>query len=146
MDRFVGFLTFLDRPKPGASDTIDTLGRLGVAVKLITGDSKRVAQHVASLVGLPHDRVLTGSEMLALHEEALWHAAERTDLFVEVDPNQKERIILALKRWAMSLGFLATASTMRRPCMRPTRACRSTMPSMSPAKRPISYCWSGTST
>ena len=103
---FVGFLTFLDRPKPGASDTIDALGRLGVAVKLITGDSKRVAQHIASLVGLPHDRVLTGGEMLALHEEALWHAAERTDLFVEVDPNQKERIILALKKMGHVVGFL----------------------------------------
>jgi len=103
---FVGFLTFLDRPKPGASDTIDALGRLGVAVKLITGDSKRVAQHIASLVGLPHDRVLTGGEMLALHEEALWHAAERTDLFAEVDPNQKERIILALKKMGHVVGFL----------------------------------------
>ena len=103
---FVGFLTFLDRPKQGTSDTIEALGRLGVAVKLITGDSKRVAQHVAALVGLAHDRVLTGGEMLALHEEALWHIAERTDLFVEVDPNQKERIILALKKMGHVVGFL----------------------------------------
>jgi Mg2+-importing ATPase len=50
--------------------------------------------------------VLTGGEMLALHEEALWHAAERTDLFVEVDPNQKERIILALKKMGHVVGFL----------------------------------------
>jgi Mg2+-importing ATPase len=143
---FVGFLTFLDRPKPGASDTIAGLGRLGVTVKLITGDSKRVAQHVAALVGLAHDRVLTGREMLALHDEALWHAAERTDLFVEVDPNQKERIIIALKKMSHVVGFSAMASTMRRPCMPPTRVCRSTMPWTLLERRPISCCWSGTST
>jgi Mg2+-importing ATPase len=103
---FAGFLTFLDHPKPGASGTIADLARLGVAVKLITGDSKLVAQHVAALVGLRADRVLTGHEMLALHDEALWHVAERTDLFVEVDPNQKERIILALKKMGHVVGFL----------------------------------------
>jgi Mg2+-importing ATPase len=103
---FAGFLTFLDRPKPGASDTIAALARLGVAVKLITGDSKLVAQHVAALVGLRADHVVTGAEMLALNDEALWHVAEHTDLFVEVDPNQKERVILALKKMGHVVGFL----------------------------------------
>src|SRR5207244_5525790 len=72
----------------------------------ITGDSKLVAQHVAALVGLRADRVLTGRDLLALNDEALWHAAEHTDLFVEVDPNQKERIILALKKMGHVVGFM----------------------------------------
>ena len=50
--------------------------------------------------------MLTGGELDELHDEALWHAAERTDLFVEVDPNQKERIILALKKMGHVVGFL----------------------------------------
>ena len=50
--------------------------------------------------------MLTGRELDELHDEALWHAAERTDLFVEVDPNQKERIILALKKMGHVVGFL----------------------------------------
>jgi Mg2+-importing ATPase len=54
---FVGFITFLDRPKEGAGEAIDALTRLGVSVTIITGDSKLVAQHVASLVGLPADSV-----------------------------------------------------------------------------------------
>jgi P-type Mg2+ transporter len=103
---FRGFVTFLDRPKPGVDRAIADLASLGVSVKLITGDSKPVAVHLAGLVGLSATRVLTGSELDELHDEALWHAAERTDLFVEVDPNQKERIILSLKKMGHVVGFL----------------------------------------
>jgi Mg2+-importing ATPase len=102
----IGLLTFYDRPKAGAAGAIAQLQRHGVAVKLITGDSRRVAQHVAGLVGMRADRVLTGDELDRVHDEALWRAAERTDLFVEVDPNQKERIILALKKAGHVVGFL----------------------------------------
>ena len=103
---FVGFVTFLDRPKEGASKAIADLARLGVSVKLITGDNKLVAQHVAGLVGMHTDRVLTGAELDSIHDEALWRAAEQTDLFVEVDPNQKERIILSLKKMGHVVGFI----------------------------------------
>jgi Mg2+-importing ATPase len=104
--RFAGFLTFLDRPREGIVEAIADLARLGVSVKIISGDSALVTQHVARLVGLRPERVITGAELRALHDEALWHAAEQTDLFVEVDPNQKERIILALKRTGHVVGFL----------------------------------------
>ena len=103
---FAGFVTFLDRPKEGVSNTIAELDRLGVQIKLITGDSGAVAMHVASAVGLPCGRVLSGLQLDELHDDALWHAAENTDLFVEVDPNQKERIILALKKTGHVVGFL----------------------------------------
>jgi Mg2+-importing ATPase len=103
---FVGFVTFLDRPKEGVVEAINALAGLGVSIKLITGDSKLVAQHVASLVGLPADSVLTGRQLDDLHDEALWRLAERTSLFVEVDPNQKERIILSLKKMGHVVGFL----------------------------------------
>lgn len=101
-----GFLTFADRLKAGASETIAELGRLGVAVKVITGDSVPVARHVAGQVGLRPDRVLSGADLDELHDEALWREAERTDVFAEVDPNQKERIILALKKKRHVVGFL----------------------------------------
>jgi Mg2+-importing ATPase len=102
----LGFLAFLDRPREGAAEALTDLGRLGVAVKVITGDSRLVAQHVARLVGLPAERVVTGAQLDELHGEALWHAAERTDMFVEVGPDQKERIILALKKTGHVVGFL----------------------------------------
>ncbi len=72
-----GFLTFLDRPKEGVGDALADLGALGVSVKLITGDSRLVAQHVAGLVGLRAERVLTGRQLDELHDEALWRAAEQ---------------------------------------------------------------------
>ncbi len=103
---FVGFLTFLDNPKQGAAEALAELRALGVSVKLITGDTKLVAQHVASKIGMHPDRVLTGKQLDELHDEALWRSAESTDLFVEVDPNQKERIILSLKKMGHVVGFL----------------------------------------
>jgi Mg2+-importing ATPase len=103
---FAGFLTFLDRPKEGARLAISELAAMGISIKLITGDNRLVARNVAGLVGLSTSRVLTGADLDELHDEALWHAAEKTDLFVEVDPNQKERIILALKKMGHVVGFL----------------------------------------
>ena len=103
---FMGFLTFFDRPKAGVSEALTGLAELGVSVKVITGDSGLVAQHIASLVGMRADRLLTGRELDDLNDEALWHAAETTDLFAEVDPNQKERIILSLKKMGHVVGFL----------------------------------------
>jgi Mg2+-importing ATPase len=103
---FAGFVTFLDAPKAGVQEALDGLRQLGVSVKLITGDSALVARHVATLVGMNAARVVTGRELERLHDEALWHAAGVTDVFAEVDPNQKERIILALKKTGHVVGFL----------------------------------------
>ncbi len=103
---FAGFLTFLDRPKPLVRETLAEHAALGVSVKVITGDTQLVAQHVAAAVGLRGECVLTGRQLDELHDEALWQAAERTDIFAEVDPNQKERIILALKKTGHVVGFL----------------------------------------
>jgi Mg2+-importing ATPase len=103
---FSGFLVFSDRPKAGAKEAIAALAERGVAVKLITGDNQLVARHVASLVGFRSVNLLTGAALDELHDEALWREAERTDVFAEVDPNQKERIILSLKKMGHVVGFL----------------------------------------
>jgi Mg2+-importing ATPase len=103
---FEGFLLFLDPPKPDAARAIADLRRLGVELKVITGDSHRVALHVARAVDLPVRGVMTGAQLDELHDEALWHLAERTTIFAEVDPNQKERIIAALRRTGHVVGYL----------------------------------------
>jgi Mg2+-importing ATPase len=103
---FQGFLTFLDRPKQGAREALVDLARLGVSVKIITGDNRLVAEHLAGLVGIASPRVLSGAELDRLQGEALWQAAEGIDLFVEVDPRQKERIIGALRKRGHVVGFL----------------------------------------
>jgi Mg2+-importing ATPase len=103
---FRGFLLFLDPPKPDAQALLADLARLGVGLKIITGDNRRVAAHVAAAVGLDHTRTVTGSRLAGLRDEALWSVAERTDVFAEVDPDQKERIVLALKRAGRVVGYL----------------------------------------
>ena len=103
---FAGFLLFLDPPKEGVRETLATLRDMGIQLKVITGDNRYVAAHLARMVGLQAENMLTGSELTAMRDEALWHVAERTDLFVEVDPNQKERIILALKKTGHVVGYL----------------------------------------
>jgi len=103
---FEGFLQFFDPPKPEAAQAIADLRRLGVELKVITGDSRRVALHVAQAVALPVRGVLTGAELDNLHDEALWQRAEHTTIFAEVDPNQKERIINALRRMGHVVGYL----------------------------------------
>ncbi|MFN2197073.1 MAG: magnesium-translocating P-type ATPase [Anaerolineales bacterium] len=103
---FMGFLLFLDPPKPGVQATIAKLEELGVTLKIITGDNRLVAQHTGQVIGLGDFKLLTGSELDDLRDEALWHAVEQTTIFAEVDPNQKERIILALKKRGNVVGYL----------------------------------------
>jgi Mg2+-importing ATPase len=103
---FLGFLLFFDPPKPGVQEVIADLADLGVKLKIITGDNRLVALHTAEAVGLKVEGVLTGAEMDDLHDEALWQAVERTTLFVEVDPNQKERILLALQKRGHVVGYM----------------------------------------
>ncbi len=103
---FEGYLLFFDPPKPDVKETILRLKQRGVSLKIITGDNKLVASHIASTIGLESVTIMTGSEMEKLSDEALWHAAEKTDIFAEVDPNEKERIILALKKTNHVVGYM----------------------------------------
>ncbi|UCF29292.1 MAG: magnesium-translocating P-type ATPase [Chloroflexota bacterium] len=103
---FEGFLLFFDPPKPGVSETISKLASLGVDLKIITGDNKLVAMHTAEVIGMQLDKVMTGSELNNLHDEALLQAVENTNLFAEVDPNQKERIITSVQKRGHVVGYM----------------------------------------
>ena len=103
---FRGFLVFYDPPKPDAARTIHDLNRLGIRIKVISGDNRYVTAHLAEAVGLDAKSMLTGEALATLKDEALWHLAPRTDLFVEIDPQQKERIVRALQRTGHSVGYL----------------------------------------
>ncbi|MEO8562246.1 MAG: magnesium-translocating P-type ATPase [bacterium] len=103
---FAGFLLFFDPPKADVAQAIQDLHARGVQLKIITGDNQKVARHVAEAVRLPFTEVLTGRELAEMSDPALWHRAERTTIFAEVDPNQKERIILALKKTGHVVGYM----------------------------------------
>jgi len=103
---FAGFLLFLDPPKSGMAETLKALAARGIRVKMISGDNRYVASHLAETIGLPHRNVLTGGELAKLTREALFARAARTDIFAEIDPNQKESIIAALRRRGHVVGYM----------------------------------------
>lgn len=103
---FIGFILFLDPPKADVKQTINDLAENGVQLRIITGDNKLVAVHIAEAVGIKVTNVLTGAELMKLSNEALWNVVETTNVFAEVDPNQKERIILALKKRKHVVGYM----------------------------------------
>jgi Mg2+-importing ATPase len=79
---------------------------MGVAVKMITGDNPLVAASVAKQVGLPEARLLTGGDLHKLSDDALRAQVSTTDIFAEIEPNQKERIILALRKAGHVVGYV----------------------------------------
>jgi Mg2+-importing ATPase len=101
-----GFLTFADPVKPGAADAIRSLAELGVTVKMITGDNRHAAEHVAAAVGLPIDTILTGSMIGEWGDETLTSRVSTVSVFAEIDPLHKERIVSALRRVDHTVGYL----------------------------------------
>lgn len=103
---FFGFLIFSDPVKAGVADAIRNLKRLGISLKIVSGDNHRVVAHVSQEVGLAGANILTGSELREMTNEALLVRARDVDVFAEIEPNQKERIILALKKSGNVVGFM----------------------------------------
>jgi len=103
---FLGFLVLFDPPKEGIVQTIGRLRQLGIALKIITGDNHLVAASVGKQIGLAQARILTGPDLRHMSDEALMVRLRDADLFAEVEPNQKERIILALKKSGYVVGYM----------------------------------------
>ncbi len=101
-----GFLAFLDPPKAGAREALTALGKLGIALKVVTGDNEQVTRHVCGELGLEIAGTLTGPEVAALTDEALLARVDDTTLFCRVTPPQKSRIIRALRRKGHVVGYL----------------------------------------
>ena len=103
---FSGFAVFLDPPKASAGATIQAMAAAGISVKVLTGDNELVTRHVFAEIGVPVTGVLTGDALTHLSEEALIGQLPRVNLFCRVNPQQKLRILLALKRLGHVVGFM----------------------------------------
>ncbi|WP_020076796.1 magnesium-translocating P-type ATPase [Cryocola sp. 340MFSha3.1] len=101
-----GFLVFADAVRPDAAASLARLTALGVEVKIATGDSATVAERVCDRLGMVRRGTLTGDEVDALDDRALIDAARATTIFARVSPEQKARIVLALRRKGRAVGFL----------------------------------------
>jgi P-type Mg2+ transporter len=103
---FLGFLVLFDPPKTNILDTITQLKNLGVSLKVITGDNRLVAGNVSQQMGLSRTKIITGPELRKLSDEALLRRVVDADVFAEIEPNQKERIILALRKAGNVVGYM----------------------------------------
>lgn len=95
---FAGFILLEDPVKKGITETIEELKKLQVHLKIITGDNKNVARSIALKIGIKNPVVMTGQELFKTSPEALNHLARKTHIFAEVEPQQKERIVQALRK------------------------------------------------
>lgn len=103
---FLGLLVFFDPLKDGIMDVVKTLEETGVRLKIITGDSRFVAASVAERMNLSNQSILTGSRIREMSNEALMKRVREVDIFAEIEPNQKERIILALRKSGNVVGYM----------------------------------------
>jgi P-type Mg2+ transporter len=102
----VGYIAFLDPPKESTAQAIAMLHQHGVRVKVLTGDNDAVTRKICSQVGMEVDRIVLGSDLERMNDAALALAAEEVDVFAKLSPEQKARVIGALREHGHVVGFL----------------------------------------
>jgi len=102
----IGFLAFLDPPKESTVEAIAALGEYGVAVKILTGDNDAVTKSVCKQVGLSAERILLGSDVEQMDDAKLAAEAEHTNVFAKLSPQQKARIVTALRANGHTVGYM----------------------------------------
>lgn len=101
-----GFAAFLDPPKPGIVPVLDGLKQNGVTVVIMTGDNQYVTRKIAQDVGLKADHIVLGGEVDTMDDAALAYQAEHGAIFARVSPEQKNRVIVALKTRGHVVGYI----------------------------------------
>jgi len=102
---FGGFILLEDPIKSGIAETLEELQKLQVHLKIISGDNKNVAKSIALKIGIKNPVVMTGQEIFNVSPEALKHLVRKVHIFAEVEPQQKEHIIQALRK-TYSVGYM----------------------------------------
>jgi Mg2+-importing ATPase len=101
-----GYVAFLDPPDPSVPETLAQLRAAGVSLKILSGDSELVTRTICERVGLRHERVVLGGDLDRMTDPALWVVVDQVDIFARVSPNQKNRVIHALKHQGHVVGYL----------------------------------------
>lgn len=103
---FAGLAVFLDPPREDAATMIAELEKIGVEVKIITGDHYLVTEKICREIGLPVKGILQGFEMDQLSDAVLQEKVRNISIFTRVSPDQKNRVIHALKTHHRAVGYL----------------------------------------
>ena len=102
----IGYLAFLDPPKESSAAAVRALAAHGVATKVLTGDSPRVAAHVCRAIGIPAERVLTGVDVEAMDDERLAAAVQEASIFAKLSPAQKARVVRVLRGLGHAVAYM----------------------------------------
>lgn len=104
---FVGFVSLEDPLRPTTKHTITLAKKLGLTIKILSGDSREVTHYVASEVGLitKSQVVIVGDEIDKMSDEKLTHVVLENDIFARLNPDQKYRIIKSLKASGNTVGY-----------------------------------------
>lgn len=101
-----GFVSFLDPPKADAKEVVKELYKVGIEIKIITGDNELVTKKICGEIGLKIKGTLLGSDVNALSDEALRIKVEKTTIFARFSPDQKNRVIIALRANGHVVGYM----------------------------------------
>lgn len=102
----LGYLALLDPPKDSAAAAIKALAEYGVRTKILTGDNDKVTACICRQVGLVVDKILLGSDVESMEERELSLAVEEYDLFAKLSPDQKARIVAAIRSNGHTVGYM----------------------------------------
>ncbi len=102
----MGYLAFLDPPKESAAQAIKALHQHGVTTKILTGDNDKVTRTICKQVGLKIHNMLLGSDLEQMSDEELARAAESTNVFAKLNPDQKARVVSVLRENGHTVGFM----------------------------------------
>ncbi len=103
---FAGFVVMEDPLKDGIADTIATLDKMSVKIKIITGDNQYVAAHVGQKLGMNTDNIICGPDLIKMSPAAMKHNVSNADIFAEIEPNQKEIIIRTLQKAGNVVAYM----------------------------------------
>ncbi len=103
---FAGFVVFTDPVKPSAKGAIEDMRGYGIDVKVLTGDNEYVSRHVCEEIGIDTDNILVGTQIDAMSDEELQVAVEESNIFARLSPDNKSRIVLALRANGHTVGLM----------------------------------------
>jgi len=103
---FIGYVAFLDPPKPDVAEAIKDLYEAGVDIKVLTGDAPLVAEHICKQVGMKFEGILTGADVEKMSDADLAAAVEKTSVFARLAPMQKEKVVSALRKNGHVVGYM----------------------------------------
>ncbi len=102
----IGFLAFLDPPKPSASEAIGELHNYGIDVKILSGDNDIIVNAIARQVGIDTSLSVTGPQLERMTEEQRRDIVKNVKLFSKLTPHQKTEVISILQQEGNTVGFL----------------------------------------